>query len=146
MSGIYVRQRSTIISDKYNDISYFLLLQNGRPWLMVGRQKIETNIAHNFFCSLALTDVNNYLIFTVVDEKNWTVLLLQRCWKISHVVYRLHNTTAYQMSLRYRYRGENGSLAAVISLITRKRKSMLLICIHTSQSLITTPEQPCHGI
>ena len=138
--------RSTIISDKYNDISYFLLLQNGRPWLMVDRQKIETNIAHNFFCSLALTDVNNYLIFTVVDEKNWTVLLLQRCWKISHVVYRLHNATAYQMSLRYRYRGENGSLAAVISLITRKRKSMLLICIHTSQSLITTPEQPCHGI
>ena len=146
MSGIYVRQRSTIISDKYNDISYFLLLQNGRPWLMVDRQKIETNIAHNFFCSLALTDVNNYLIFTVADEKNWTVLLLQRCWKISHVVYWLHNTTAYQMSLRYRYRGENGSLAAVISLITRKRKSMLLICIHTSQSLITTPEQPCHGI
>ena len=37
---------------------------------MVDRQKIETNIAHNFFCSLALTDVNNYLIFTVVDEKN----------------------------------------------------------------------------
>ena len=147
MSGIYVRQRSTrstIMLDKYNDISYFLLLQNGRPWLMVDRQKIETNLAHNFFCSL--TDVNNYLIFTVVDEKNWTVLLLQRCWKISHVVYRLHNTTAYQMSLRYRYRGENGSLAAVISLITRKRKSMLLICIHTSQSLITTPEQPCHGI
>ena len=36
---------------------------------MVDRQKIETNIAHNFFCSLALTDVNNYLIFTVVDEK-----------------------------------------------------------------------------
>ena len=145
MSGIYVRQRSTIISDKYNDISYFLLLQNGRPWLMVDRQKIETNIAHNFFCSLALTD-NNYLIFTVVDEKNWTVLLLQRCWKISHAVYRWHNATAYQMSLRYRYRGENGGLAAVISLITRKRKSMLLICIHTSQSLITTPEQPCHGI
>ena len=69
-SGIYMRQRSTrstIISDKYNDISYFLLLQNGRPWLMVDRQKIETNLAHNFFCSL--TDVNNYLIFTVVDEK-----------------------------------------------------------------------------
>ena len=72
MSGIYVRQRSTrstIMLDKYNDISYFLLLQNGRPWLMVDRQKIETNIAHNYFCSLALTDVNNYLIFTVVDEK-----------------------------------------------------------------------------
>ena len=40
---------------------------------MVDRQKIETNLAHNFFCSLALTDVNNYVIFTVVDEKNWTV-------------------------------------------------------------------------
>ena len=37
---------------------------------MVDRQKIETNIAHNFFCSLTLTDVNNYLIVTVVDEKN----------------------------------------------------------------------------
>ena len=36
---------------------------------MVDRQKIGTNIAHNFFCSLALMDVNNYLIFTVVDEK-----------------------------------------------------------------------------
>ena len=142
--------RSTIISDKYNDISYFLLLQNGRPWLMVDRQKIETSIAHNFFCSLAVTDVNNYLIFTVVDEKNWTVLLLQRCWKISHAVYRLHNATAYQMSLRYRYRGENGGLAAlfatIISLNTKKRKSMLWLCIHTSQSLITTLAQPCHGI
>ena len=38
--------------------------------LMLDRQKIETNIAHNFFCSLALTDFNNHLIFTVVDEKN----------------------------------------------------------------------------
>ena len=37
--------------------------------LMVDRQKIETNIAQNFFCSLALTDFNNQLIFTVVDEK-----------------------------------------------------------------------------
>ena len=37
--------------------------------LMVDRQKIEINIAHNFFCSLALTDFNNHLIFTVVDEK-----------------------------------------------------------------------------
>ena len=36
---------------------------------MVDRQKIETNIAHNFFCSLALTEFNNHLIFTVVDEK-----------------------------------------------------------------------------
>ena len=36
---------------------------------MVDRQKIEINIAHNFFCSLALTDFNNHLIFTVVDEK-----------------------------------------------------------------------------
>ena len=44
---------------------------------MVDRQKIETDIAHNFFCSLALKDFNNRLIFTVVDEKkkkNWTVL------------------------------------------------------------------------
>ena len=130
--------RSTIISDKYNDISYFLLLQNGRAWLMVDRQKIETNIALN--CSLALTDVKNYLIFIEVDEKNWTVLLLQRCWKISHAVYRLHNATAYQ----------NGGLAAlfvtIISLNTKKRKNMLSLCIHTSQSLITTPEQPCHDI
>ena len=37
---------------------------------MVDRQKIETNIAHNVFCSLALTDLNNHLIFTVVDENN----------------------------------------------------------------------------
>ena len=36
--------------------------------LMVDRQKIEINIAHNFFCSLALTGLNNHLIFTVVDE------------------------------------------------------------------------------
>ena len=36
---------------------------------MVDRQKIEINIAHNFFYSLALTDFNNHLIFTVVDEK-----------------------------------------------------------------------------
>ena len=88
---------------------------------MVDRQKIETNIAHNFFCSLALTDVNNYLIFTVADEKNWTGLLLQRCWKISHAVYRLHNATAYQMSLRYRYRGENGGLAALFATIISQK-------------------------
>ena len=37
--------------------------------LMVDRQKIEANIAYNFFCSLALTDFNNHLIFTVVGEK-----------------------------------------------------------------------------
>ena len=37
--------------------------------LMVDRQKIEINIAHNFFFSLALTDFNNLLIFIVVDEK-----------------------------------------------------------------------------
>ena len=37
--------------------------------LMVDRQKIETSIAHNFFCSLALTGFNNLLNFTVVDEK-----------------------------------------------------------------------------
>ena len=36
---------------------------------MVDRQKIETNIVNNFFCSLALTDFNNHHIFTVVDEK-----------------------------------------------------------------------------
>ena len=37
---------------------------------MVDRQKIETNILHNFFCSLSLTDFNNHLvIFTVVDGK-----------------------------------------------------------------------------
>ena len=44
-------------------------MQNGRPWMMVDCQKIEINIAHNFFCSLALTDFNKHLIFTVVDEK-----------------------------------------------------------------------------
>ena len=38
--------------------------------MMVDRQKIEINIAHNFFCSLALADFNNHLIFTLVDEKN----------------------------------------------------------------------------
>ena len=38
--------------------------------LMVDRQKIETNIAHNFFCTLALTDFKNHLIFTAVNEKN----------------------------------------------------------------------------
>ena len=37
--------------------------------LMVDRQKIETNVAYNFFCSLALKDFNNHLIFTVVDKK-----------------------------------------------------------------------------
>ena len=142
-SGIYMRQRSTrsaIISDKYNDMSYFLLLLNGRPRLMVDRQKIETNIAHNFFCSLALTD-NNYLIFTVVDEKNWTVLLLQRCWKISHTVYRLHyNATAYQMSLCYRYRGGNEGLQCSsficnynISKYPEKEKSAVIMHSHLSE-------------
>ena len=96
---------------------------------MVDRQKIETNIAHIFLCSLALTDFNNHLIITLVDEKNWTVLLEQRCWKISHAVYWLHNAIAYQMSLRYRYRGENEGLAAlfstIVSLNTKKRKIML---------------------
>ena len=48
--------------------------------MMVDRQKIEINIAHNFFCSLALTDFDNHLIFTVVDEKKldgftWTAML-----------------------------------------------------------------------
>ena len=37
--------------------------------LMVDHQKMETNIAHNFFCSLALRDFNYHLIFTLVDEK-----------------------------------------------------------------------------
>ena len=36
--------------------------------LLVDRQKIETNVAYNFFCSLALKDFNNHLIFTVVDK------------------------------------------------------------------------------
>ena len=36
---------------------------------LADRQKIEINIAHNFFYSLALTDFHNHLIFTVVDEK-----------------------------------------------------------------------------
>ena len=36
---------------------------------MVDRQKIETKIVHNVFCSLALPDFNNHRIFTVVDEK-----------------------------------------------------------------------------
>ena len=41
-----------------------------KPYVVFeNRQEIETNIAHNFFCSLALTDVNNYLNFTVADEK-----------------------------------------------------------------------------
>ena len=56
-------------------ISYFCrMVDHG---LMVDRQKIETNVAYNFFCSLALKDFNNHLIFTVVDKKrnNWTVLL-----------------------------------------------------------------------
>ena len=44
-------------------------MQNGRLGMMVDCQKIEINIAHNFFCSLALTDFDNHLIFTVVDEK-----------------------------------------------------------------------------
>ena len=38
--------------------------------LTVDSQKIETNIAHNFFCFPALTDFNNHPIFSVVDEKN----------------------------------------------------------------------------
>ena len=42
---------------------------------MVHRQKIETNIAHNYFCSLEIMDFNNHLILTVVNEKRWTALL-----------------------------------------------------------------------
>ena len=37
--------------------------------LMVDCQEIETNKAHNFFCSLALMDFNNHVTFTDVDEK-----------------------------------------------------------------------------
>ena len=37
--------------------------------LMVDRQKIETNRTHNRFCSLAVTEFNSHLIFTVVDEQ-----------------------------------------------------------------------------
>ena len=50
---------------------------------MVDRQKIETNIAHNFFCSLALTDFNHHLIFTVVtvDEKKLNGFSLTAMWK-----------------------------------------------------------------
>ena len=73
-------QRSTLLhglhghmipSYEINIIIYYIsyccrLVDRG---LMVDRQKIETNIAHNFFCSLSLTDFNNHLIFTVVDEK-----------------------------------------------------------------------------
>ena len=32
-----------------------------------------------------------------------------------------------------------------ISKYQEKEKYMLWLCIHTSQSLITTPEQPCQG-
>ena len=142
---------STIIWDKYNDISYFLLLQNGIDrGLMVDCQEIETNIAHNFFCSLALMDFNNHVTFTDVDEKKWTVLLLQRCWKISHTVYRLHyNATAYQMSLCYRYRGGNEGLQCSsficnynISKYPEKENYAVIVsvCINTSQSFVTTPE------
>ena len=38
--------------------------------LMVDCQEIETNIAHNFFCFLALMDFNNHVTFTDVDEKS----------------------------------------------------------------------------
>ena len=37
--------------------------------LTVDRQKIEANVAYNFFCSLALKDFNNHPIFTIVDKK-----------------------------------------------------------------------------
>ena len=49
--------------------------------LMVDRQKIETYIAHNFCCSLPLTDFNNHLIFTVVDEKKLNGFTLTAMWK-----------------------------------------------------------------
>ena len=86
---------------------------------MVDRQKIKTHKAHNVFCSLALTDFNNHLIFNIVDEKKTERLYfdssIQRFFKISHAVYRLHNATVYQMSLRYTYRGENEGLAALFT-------------------------------
>ena len=51
--------------------------------------------------------------------------------KIGHAVYRLHNATAYQMSMCYRYRGENEGFAAlfptIMSLKTKKRKHYAVI-------------------
>ena len=109
-------------------ISYFCRMVD--HWLMVDRLKIETNLAHNFFCSLAPTDFNSHLILTVVDEKNWTVLLLQQYWKISDAVYRLH-----KMSLRYRYRGEKwrfGSFIHNYNIICRyQEKENYAVIMHS---------------
>ena len=59
--------------------------------LMVDCEKIETNIAHNVSCSLALTDLNYHLIFTVVDgKKNNDFTFIAVSLKISHAVYRIH--------------------------------------------------------
>ena len=59
--------------------------------LMVDCEKIETNIAHNDSCSLALTDLNYHLIFTVVDgKKNNDFTFIAVSLKISHAVYRIH--------------------------------------------------------
>ena len=96
-----------------------------------------------WLCILYL--VKWHFIFLTVDDKNWTVVPLQRFLKTSHAVYRLQDTTAYQMrSLRYRYKGKNEGLTAlfatIISLNTKKRKIMLWSCIHTFQRLITIPE------
>ena len=65
--------------------TYVNILQ-GLPWstfmtvamvdsgtgVMVDCQKVKTNIhvKQNYVCSLALTDFNNHLIFTVVNEKS----------------------------------------------------------------------------
>ena len=40
--------------------------------VMVDCQKVKTNIhvIQNYVCSLALTDFNNHLIFTAVNEKS----------------------------------------------------------------------------
>ena len=85
-------------------------MRNGRPW------------------------INGRPSENVVDEKK-KKKKLNGCTfsavqvKISHAVYRLHDDIAYQMSLRYRYWGENEGLVAlfatIISLHTKKRKIML---------------------
>ena len=84
-------------------------MQNGRP--SENKNSQSTQYTHDF---------NNHLIFTVVDEKKLNGFTLTAPLdtavfaKISHAVYRLHNATAYQMSLRYTYRGENEGLAAAL--------------------------------
>ena len=50
-------------------------------------------------CKNALIDaVVSWVVYTwKILEKNWTVLPLRRCWKISHAVYRFHNAIALQI-------------------------------------------------